>query len=69
VAVFFVIYGFIFVTAFKYARQYAILHPADGPQPEEKALPEAINGEERHAAKAGGPEARTGEQTSQSKHT
>lgn len=45
-AVFFVIYGFIFVTAYKYARQYAILHPADGPKPQEQVLPEAINGED-----------------------
>lgn len=45
-AVFFVIYGFIVVTAYKYGRQYAILHPADGPTPDEPSLPEAINGED-----------------------
>ncbi len=45
-AVFFVLYGFIVVTAYKYGRQYAILHPADGPKREEKVLPEAINGED-----------------------
>lgn len=45
-AVFFVVYGFIFVTAYKYGRQYAILHPADGPKPDEVVLPEAINGED-----------------------
>lgn len=45
-AVFFVIYGFIVVTAYKYGRQYALLHPADGPKIDEVVLPEAINGEE-----------------------
>ncbi|MEZ6190820.1 MAG: MraY family glycosyltransferase [Phycisphaerales bacterium] len=45
-AVFFVVYGFIVVTAYKYGRQYAILHPADGPKPDEVVLPEAINGED-----------------------
>ncbi len=45
-AVFFVLYGFIVVTAYKYGRQYAILHPADGPKREEKVLPEAINGDD-----------------------
>ncbi|GAB4186991.1 MAG: MraY family glycosyltransferase [Phycisphaeraceae bacterium] len=43
-AVFFVIYGFIFVTAYKYGRQYALLHPPDAPKPDEPDLPEAING-------------------------
>jgi UDP-GlcNAc:undecaprenyl-phosphate/decaprenyl-phosphate GlcNAc-1-phosphate transferase len=47
-AVFFVVYGFIVVTAYKYGRQYAILHPQDGPQdtPDEPILPEAINGQD-----------------------
>jgi len=48
-AVFFVVYGFIFVTAYKYGRQYAILHPADssGDLPDDQTpLPEAINGED-----------------------
>jgi len=44
-AVFFVVYGFIVVTAYKYGRQYALLHPTDGPKTEEGVLPEAINGE------------------------
>jgi UDP-GlcNAc:undecaprenyl-phosphate/decaprenyl-phosphate GlcNAc-1-phosphate transferase len=48
-AVFFVIFGFIIVTAYKYGRQYAILHPADGPKPDEVVLPEAINGGEQEA--------------------
>ena len=46
-AVFFVLYGFIVVTAYKYGRQQALLHPPDGPQPEQKHLPEAINGEDK----------------------
>jgi len=45
-AVFFVLYGFIVVTAYKYGRQYALLHPADGSKDDEMVLPEAINGEE-----------------------
>ncbi len=45
-AVFFVVYGFIVVTAYKYGRQYALLHPTDGPQTEDAVLPEAINGED-----------------------
>ncbi len=45
-AVFFVLYGFIVVTAYKYGRQYARTHPADGPKPDEKVLPEAISGED-----------------------
>ncbi len=44
-AVLFVLYGFIVITAYKYGRQYALLHPADGPTPEEMVLPEAINGD------------------------
>ena len=45
-AVFFVIYGFIFITAYKYGRQYALLHPAAGPKLDEPVLPEAINGDD-----------------------
>ncbi len=45
-AVFFVVYGFIVVTAYKYGRQYALLHPTDGPITDEVVLPEAINGED-----------------------
>ncbi len=54
-AVFFVIYGFIVVTAYKYGRQYAILHPADGDQADEIVLPEAINGEDESDAADGSP--------------
>jgi len=55
-AVFFVVYGFIIVTAYKYGRQYAILHPSDvspgtpGTSDEEPLLPEAINGLEEPEA-------------------
>lgn len=45
-AVFFVIYGFIVVTAYKYGRQYAILHPPGSPKAEGPDLPEAINDED-----------------------
>jgi len=42
-AVFFVLYGFIVVSAYKKGRQYALLHPEGGPkQPDETPLPEAI---------------------------
>ena len=42
-AVFFVLYGFIVVTAYKYGRQYALLHPVDKPIVDEVVLPEAID--------------------------
>jgi UDP-GlcNAc:undecaprenyl-phosphate/decaprenyl-phosphate GlcNAc-1-phosphate transferase len=51
-AVFFIIYGFIVVTAYKYGRQYALLHPADGAKTDEQVLPEAINGEDAQTDEA-----------------